>query len=705
MTKNCTFLLYLFGGLLLFAAPKLSFAQNTSLVLDSILSEELSEVVITGTKTFKRKTESSLIVNVLDSKTLDELQVCNLSEGLKFQPGLRMETDCQTCNYTQLRMNGLQGGYSQILINGRPIFSPLMGLYGLEQLPVNMIDRIEVVRGGGSSLYGSSAIGGTVNVITKLPKKNSYEINSFYQNIDGQSNDFNFNANFNLINKTKNAGTSFFINKRNREFYDANHDNFSELPKLNNTALGLNSFFKPKKNQKLEIAVSYLNEYRLGGEIIDKPVFLSQQAEERTHNIWMGSTDYQVNFNNKKTSLIVYSAFQNTQRDHYTGILPDSLDAIIDHIENPPYGNSSTTTIQGGFQINHEISNFLKHRNVLSFGSEYISDKVKDQIASYNYLVDQHTQDWGSFIQSDWDFIKNFNLLSGVRMDKHNLLNKVVFSPRFALLYTFKKNTQFRFSYGTGFRAPQAFDTDLHVAFAGGGVSRVLLSPNLREEKSQSISTSINFDKASKKWIAGFTIEGFYTKLKNSFVLKHIGQDNFGEIFEKRNDQDAIVGGITLELRANYNKKIQLESGFTLQKSSYKEPVEYILGAASTSRFLRSPNAYGFANLNFTPNQNWSLNFNYVFTGKMQIAHFGGAENFPTDKMVESPTFSDLSSKISYTFHLVKIKHDLELYGGIKNIANSYQSDFDIGKNRDSNYVYGPSTPRIYYLGIKLKSL
>ena len=111
----------------------------------------LNEVVITGTKTYKRRTNSPVIVNVINSQALEDFQACTLSDGLKFQPGLRVETNCQTCNYTQLRLNGLGGGYSQILINGRPIFSPLMGMYGLEQLPKSMIDRIEVVRGGGSS--------------------------------------------------------------------------------------------------------------------------------------------------------------------------------------------------------------------------------------------------------------------------------------------------------------------------------------------------------------------------------------------------------------------------------------------------------------------------------------------------------------------------------------------------------------------------
>lgn len=148
--------------------------NNQILELNFNLNEtlnSLNEIVITGTKTNKRQTNSPVIVGIINGTTLNNVQACNLSEGLKFQPGLRVETDCQTCNYTQLRMNGLAGGYSQILINGRPIFSPLTGLYGLEQLPTNMIERIEVVRGGGSSLYGSSAIGGTVNVITKVPKK------------------------------------------------------------------------------------------------------------------------------------------------------------------------------------------------------------------------------------------------------------------------------------------------------------------------------------------------------------------------------------------------------------------------------------------------------------------------------------------------------------------------------------------------------
>ncbi|MGK0387806.1 MAG: outer membrane receptor for ferrienterochelin and colicins, partial [Maribacter sp.] len=313
----------------------------------------LNDVVVTGTKTFKRKTDSPVMVNVVTSKILDNVQACNLSEGLRFQPGLRVESNCQTCNYTQLRINGLAGGYSQILINGRPIFSPLTGLYGLEQLPTNMIDRIEVIRGGGSSLYGSSAIGGTVNVITKVPKENSYELNSFYQNINGTSNDFIISGNASLVQKNKKSGAAFFFNHRERGLYDHNDDNFSELPLLENTSFGTNLFFLPTENQKLEVSLSNMNEFRYGGEMMDNPAYLKQQSEERTHNVWVGSADYQINFNEDNSSVIAYAAWQNTKRKHYTGIFPDDSLAIQAHLENPPYGTSNTTTLQGGFQVNH----------------------------------------------------------------------------------------------------------------------------------------------------------------------------------------------------------------------------------------------------------------------------------------------------------------------------------------------------------------
>ncbi|HPE77813.1 MAG TPA: TonB-dependent receptor, partial [Draconibacterium sp.] len=252
---------------------------------------KVDEVVITGTKTFKRQTESAVIVGVMDSKAIENIAAQTISESLNFQPGLRMETDCQTCNYSQLRMNGLGGAYSQILINSRSVFSPLTGLYGLEQMPTEMVERIEIVRGGASALYGSSAIGGTVNIITKMPQRNSYKVALNEDLIGGNANDFSVNGTLTALSQKRNAGMALYTSYKKRDWYDHNGDNFSERPELYNNSFGINSFFKLDENQKIEASFSSMHEFRYGGEMITEPSYLAEQSEERTHNILTGGVD------------------------------------------------------------------------------------------------------------------------------------------------------------------------------------------------------------------------------------------------------------------------------------------------------------------------------------------------------------------------------------------------------------------------------
>ena len=653
----------------------------------------------------KNGMKTCAIVNVIESKQLENVQACNLAQGLKFQPGLRVETDCQTCNYTQLRMNGLTGGYSQILINGRAIFSPLAGLYGMEQIPTNMIEKIEVVRGGGSSLYGSSAIGGIVNVITKIPTRNNYSLGYDYSIINGDTEDKILYGNATVIADNKKSGATFFVNKRNRGLYDHNGDNFSELPSLRDNTFGATLFVLPSKNQKIEANLGSVHEYRYGGEMINGVPHFSMQAEERVHNVLLGNLDYQINFNNSKSSFIAYLAAQQTNRTHYTGIRPEigSADDII-HLENPPYGTSLNTTKQAGFQVNHKFSKFLGP-NVLTLGSEVVSDDVIDEISTYNYLTDQNVVAQGIFFQSDWELTESFNLLSGVRFDKHSLLDNFVVSPRLSFLYKLRKETQFRLTYSTGFRAPQAFDTDLHMAFSGGGISRIILDDDLRQERSKSLSASINYDKATEDYIYGLTFEGFYTHLKDAFYLDPSGSDSYGDIFAKRNGAGATVKGLTMEFRVNLKQKVQLESGFTLQQSLYEEAVEYSENLPLIKEFLRSPDYYGFTTLSYSANTKLSFAANLVNTGAMSVLHLAGAPEQLEDEFLESPVFNAIGIKSTYIQVLKELGFKIEYSVGVKNLTNDFQQEFDSLKNRDSNFIYGPSLPRTIYFGLVLKSV
>jgi outer membrane receptor for ferrienterochelin and colicins len=337
-------------------------------------------------------------------------------------------------------------------------------------------------------------------------------------------------------------------------------------------------------------------------------------------------------------------------------------------------------------------------------GTEYVYDDVLDTIPSYNYEIDQTTGTFGAFLQSDWEIRSNITFLAGLRADKHNLVDRVILSPRLSLLYKLKNYTQFRLTWGTGFRAPQAFDADMHIAFAGGGVSRIQLAPGLTEERSNSLSGSVNYDKATEKFIAGFTLEGFYTQLNNAFFLQPVGEDQFGDVFEKRNGSGASVQGVTLELRGNYNKIMQVEAGMTLQSSLFDDPVENIEGDELKREFLRTPNEYGYVTYALTPGDRFNASVSGVYTGDMELVHFAGAPEQTVDSYVKSPAFFELNLKMGYTFKFEVVDSGLELFAGVKNLTNAYQDDFDSGKNRDSNYIYGPGAPRTYYIGLRLRS-
>jgi outer membrane receptor for ferrienterochelin and colicins len=668
--------------------------------------QRIGEVVVTGTKTFKRQTESAVIVNVLDSKTIKNIAAQTVSEILNFQPGLRMEVDCQTCNYTQLRMNGLGGAYSQILVNSRATLSPLTSLYGLEQLPSEMVERIEVVRGGASALYGSSAIGGTVNIITKMPERSSYEITSNNSVIGNGSADFNLNGTLTALSQKRNAGVALYTSHRQRDLYDHNGDNFSEMPSLTNNSFGMNSFFNLDANQKLQVNFSSMHEYRYGGEMVDGPAYLAQQSEERTHDVLMGGADYEISSEDYHTTLILYTAGQYTKRKHFTGIIPDHPVEVQEYNSNPPYGNSQNHTLQLGAQVNRTLLDFIHGSNTVTLGTEYILDDVYDEIETYQYLIDQNSRNLGAFLQSDWDISRRINLLAGIRADRHNFVDQLIVNPRISLLFKPDVNTQFRVSWSTGFRAPQAFDAEMHIAFAGGGIQTIQLAEDLQEERAQSASASVNWDKPTENHICGFTLEGFYTRLKDAFVIEETGKNAEGNsLMEKRNGGLSNIYGATFEARANYNRKFQVEGGLTLQKSLYEESVEWSEQLPGTKEYLRTPKAYGYYILTWTPGNRISISLSGVYTGPMLIPHYGlsGDPGTPEmDELFKSPGFMDVNLKLGYIFSVTRLDSSIELFGGIGNLLNQYQDDFDTGKNRDSNYIYGPAKPGSIFIGLRI---
>lgn len=672
----------------------------------------LEEIVISGARTEKRRIESVVAVNVLDQEVFGLTQSSALLEGLNFQPGIRTEVDCQTCNYSQVRMNGLGGSYSQILINSRPVFSSLQGLYGLEQIPSSMVERVEIIRGGGSALYGSGAIAGVINIITKVPNRPAYEITMDHSIIDGESADNILNAAASGVNEAEDAGISVFTSRRRRQAYDANGDGYTEMPRIENNSFGVNSFYAFNEKSRIDLNVFAVNENRRGGNKLDEAAHIADQSEDRIQDALTGGLSYSYAWGEGKDKFSIYTAGQRTGRKHYTGIIPDILGnsetgatdstAYLAHFLNPPYGTTISKTFQAGIQMDHHIKRFMGGSNIVTYGAEYYYDYVDDEIEAYRYRINQANRSVGLFLQSEWQ-VSKATLLAGARLTRHSGVNHLIASPRAAFLFKFNSELQFRASYAGGFRAPQAFDADLHIAFAGGGISLINLSPDLHEETSHSLSASVDFNHSTMNYIYGFTIEGFTTRLIDSFVLEEAGEDGNGNrILEKRNGGGSTVSGMTFEARANYNGLFQLQAGLSLQKSLYDRPVAWSDEAPAERNYLRTPETYGFYTLSYLPPKGLTIAWSGVLTGRMLTPHFGGAPGVDGDRTVYLPTFWTSNIKAEYQFSLKKPEQDIRVFAGVRNLFNQYQDDFDIGKNRDSNYIYGPAAPRTVFFGIAI---
>ena len=664
--------------------------QNLDISIDEALTS-LNEIVVTGSRTARERKDLPIAVDVISSELYEATQSVCLAEGLNYQAGLRIESNCQTCNYTQVRMNGLQGGYTQILINSRPVFSPLTGLYGLEQIPANLIDQVEVTRGGGSALYGSGAIAGTINIITKDPQADFAEININHALIGGESQDNNLNLNLTQINDRENAGLSIYASRRQRQEYDANDDGFSELPRIMNNSLGLTGFLKPNQKLRIGLSMNAINEQREGGDMLDEAPHKRQQSESRDANILAGNLDIDYHAAANHT-IKTYMGAQYTTRNHYTGFF-----------NSDGYGNTENHTIQAGLQHNYKF-NILGFSQHLISGFEYQLDDVLDQIPAYGYKIDQTTRQLGAFVQGEVKIMESLTLLGGIRANSHNLVQGVVPAPRAAIMYEFAPLSKIRLSYARGFRAPQAFDADLHIAFAGGGIATNQIDPDLAPEFSNSYTASYDFDHFGTDKAFGFTLSAFYTGIEDVFVYEELNTDeNDNMTLFKTNGGQAEVYGISLEMRAKKQGIAELDAGFTIQESLNENVIEWSADIPGTRQFLRTPDHYGYFALTLRPESDLKMFWTGVYTGSMPVPHFGGAPGVDGDRLVNARTFLENNFKLAYTFTMKESESELEFNAGIQNAFNAFQNDFDRGPDRDSNYMYGPTRPRTYFLGVKYR--
>ena len=664
-----------------------SYEVNFSLEEDLV---QIDGIIVSATRSETTRRMSPTLVNVVGMDTYNRTNATTVAQGLSFQPGVRVENNCQNCGFQQVRINGLDGQYTQILIDSRPIFSALAGVYGIEQLPANMVDRVEVMRGGGSALFGSSAIAGTINIITKEPVRNSASISHTTTSISGTSAlHSTTDINASIISEDNKLGLAVFGQNTAKDAWDANGDGFTELSKISGQTVGFRGYIKTGLYSKVTAEYHHLQEFRRGGDNLDLPPHEAMIAEQTKHGINTGGVKFEWFSKDNKHRFNTFASLQHIDRESYYGAGQDP-DA---------YGKTIDLTWVGGAQYVYKMGKCLFMPSDLTAGLEYNEDYLRDNMWGYDRVTDQTVRIVSAYAQNEW---KNdtWGILIGGRLDKHNLIDGLIFSPRANLRFNPSENMNLRASYSYGFRAPQAFDEDLHIDNVGGTVSMIRLADDLRVEKSQSLSLSADMYHSWGNWQGNFLIEGFFSDLDDVFALRELGYNEEGILIKERhNESGARVFGGNLEGKIAYKDVLQVQSGLTVQRSRYKEARAWGEGVDPTRDMFRTPDVHGYLTASYNPLKTLTLAVTGTYTGSMLIEHHAGmiAQNVTA----KTPDFWDMGFKAAYDFKVYS-SFSLQLNAGVQNIFNSFQTDFDSGADRDSGYIYGPTLPRTIYFGIKL---
>ena len=604
------------------------------------LYESLDEIVISGTLKPVSKLKSPVAVEVYSQSFFKANPSPSIFESLESINGIRPQLNCNVCNTGDIHINGQEGSYTMVLIDGLPIVSGLSTVYGLSGIPQSLIERVEIVKGPASTLYGSEAIGGVINLITKLPENSSkLSIDSFVSDWGEINTDIGYK--YSLSKKTTGLLGINYFNFSNP--IDKNNDGFTDLTIQDRISI----FNKFTYGDKLSFATRFVYEDRWGGQLDWEPKY-------RGGDTIYGESIYTTRF----------EAFGNYKFNKNLSF----QFSYNNHTHNSAYGttifNANQTIGFGQLIWNKTIKN-----NDLLFGLAYRYTYYDDDTtATFNEILNSNKEDIyhmpGLFIQDEIKINESNTLLLGIRFD-HNSLHGNIFTPRINYkLSNYDQTSILRLSFGTGYRVAQVFTED-HAALTGA--RDVVFLNDLEPEKSW--NTNLNYVKKvylKEGAIIDFDLSIFKTQFSNKIIPDY--DTNPNKIIYDNLKGKSISQGVSLNINSLLENGIRFNLGATYIDSYIKED------GVKTVPYL-------------TEKFQGVWKFEKKWNDKNLIFDLTGTTIGP----LRLPTLSRLDPRPDYssTFSIVNIqltkilKNTFEIYGGVKNIfdftppKNSIARSFD----------------------------
>ncbi|HXW08208.1 MAG TPA: TonB-dependent receptor [Vicinamibacterales bacterium] len=639
------------------------------------------EIVVTATRTSRRLQDVPVRTEVVDKALMRAIGARTLADAVEYTTGVRVESNCQNCNFSQIRLLGLDGPYTQILIDGQPVISSLAQIYGIEQIPARMIERVEIVKGGGSALYGSGSVGGVVNIISREPARTSGVFETRFEAAEGRPN-YSNSGSFDWASRDRQTNATGFAQLDDVAPLDLTGDGFTEVSSRQLRAGGgrVGRYLLDGRG-KLSGELTVLSETRRGGDQLQRPPEQANIAE------WIDSRRIGASatwFHGVSSSLDyrLTLAAADTHRDSYYGTGQDPN----------AFGVTDNLLLLADSQVNQYVG-----RHTVSWGGQGTWEDLRDEQPAYARLTDAIYSNVGFFFQDAWAFARGWELVYGLRADRHSAVDRVVASPRMALMISPGDALNIRASVARGFRAPQAFDEDLHLSSVGGEVRFIRLDPDLREERSTNYMLGGEWRPRAWRGQALLELNGFYTELTDLFLARDDDDPATDAVeYLKINHGDARVYGLEANAGWGIGDDFILQGGLVLQRARYAE-AEPDFGSRD---FFRTPNLYGNLTMTWTTSRLGTAFAGLRYTGSMKAPHFAGF--IDEDRLETTPGFVTFDASIAFPAYESGTRRLTVTVAG-RNLTNAFQRDLDQGMFRDANYVYGPRFPRALSVGLRVE--
>ena len=635
------------------------------------------ETVVTATRTRQGLDSVPVRTEVIRRADIEATSARSLADAIEFTTGVRVENNCQNCNFSQIRLLGLDGPYTQILFDGQPSFSSLAAVYGIEQIPAGLVDRIEVVKGGGSALYGAGAVGGVVNVISRDPVRSGLTAEVRMESRYGLPG-LQLNGGYDWVARDRQTTMTAFVQGDRVRPVDVNADGFTEVARREFASGGVRLTRHALSGRgRLTVDGTRFSEDRRGGNLLRLAPHEADIAEAIDTTRTAGSAAWYHSVTaawDYRTTISV----ADTGRESYYGVGRDP--------------NAYGSTDSGLVLVDGQVNRYWR-AHTLTSGATVSRETLDDRQPAYGRALDVSYRNVGVFLQDDWTLKKGLQLVSGVRVDRHSEMDAAVASPRLAVRWSPRANLDVRTSAARGFRAPQAFDEDLHLTAIGGEAVIIRQAADLREERSLNMLAGLEWKPLVLGGQALLEVNGFSTRLSDLFFnVVHPLPETQALEFLKVNLGSARVDGAELNVGWGKGDELVFQGGIVVQRSTLGTPEPEFGGRT----FFRSPDVYGNASVLWEITPSTRVFAGARYTGSMLVPYRGG----PVAVLRSSPRFVTLDASISRRIGGTDGRWTEVLIGG-RNLTNAYQEDLDRGPQRDSDYVYGPRLPRSLHVSIR----